>query len=143
MRTLILGGALMLAGCASLDSDLTAADARCTQGSAMTAFVTCLNQAEEPVWQKEAPASLAGYRSFAAARMALAADLDSGKITAAEFKDGAAAARAKFSTALAQNARAAQEQAQAQAAQDALQQMQQQQPTEMDGRNSMGGMNNM
>jgi len=141
MRYLPVLVVLILAGCASLDSDLQSADGKCTQGATMTVFVTCLNSAEEPVWQKDAPDNLPGYRTFAAARMALAQDLDNGKITAAQFRDGAAQARAKFSALLAQNAHTQQEQAEAQRAQDAVQQMQQQMPPA--GPDGMGmGMNN-
>jgi hypothetical protein len=140
MRYLILGGILILAGCASLDSDLQSADAKCVQTAAMTVFVTCLDTMEEPVWQKDAPDNLPGYRTFAAARMALAQDLDNGKITAAQFRDGAAQARANFSALLAQNARTQQQQAELRRAQDTMQQMQQRPPaTGLDGM-PMGGM---
>jgi hypothetical protein len=144
MRYLSVLAALILAGCASLDSDLQSADGKCTQGAAMTVYVRCLDSAEEPIWQKDAPDNLPGYRTFAAARMALAQDLDSGKINAAQFRDGAAQARAKFNAVLAQNAHSQQAQAEAQRAQDALQQMQQQMPPADDGMtNSMGMKNNM
>jgi len=140
MRYLSVLAALILAGCASLDSDLQSADAKCVQAAAMTAFVTCLDSMEDPVWQKDAPDNLPGYRTFAASRIALARDLDNGKITAAQFRDGAAQARAKFSALLAQNARTEQQQADLQRAQNAMQEMQQRPPaTGLDGA-AMGGM---
>ena len=109
MRYVPVLAALLLAGCASLDADLKTADAQCAAGAAMTAFVTCLNQNEEPVWRKDAPDAVADYQTFAAARMALAADLDSGKITPAQFQAGAAQARTDFQKRLAANANAVRE----------------------------------
>ncbi len=140
MRFLAMPAVILLAGCASLDSDLKSADSKCTPGSAMTAFVTCLNGMEEPVWQKDAPDHVADYRRFAAARMSLALDLDSGKISATQFRDGAAAARATFSAHL----RTGQQQAASQRAEDDMQQMLQHSPPP--GADGMGmgmGMNNM
>lgn len=139
MRYLFVGVVLTLAGCVSLDSDLQSADVKCSPAAAMTVFVACLNSTEEPVWQKDSPDNLPGYRTFAAARMVLAQDLDSGKISAAQFRDGATQARAKFSALLAQNARTQQQRAEQQRTQDALQEMEQRIPAAgIDGM----GMNN-
>jgi hypothetical protein len=99
---------LIVAGCASLGSDLKTAEANCTPTPAMTPFVTCLNSADAPVWQKESLQNVPAYKDFAAARLALAENLDSGKITAAQFSEEAARASAKFAALLAKNARARQ-----------------------------------
>ena len=142
MRYLSVLVALILAGCASLDSDLQSADAKCAPTAAMMTFVTCLNSMEYPIWQKASPDNIPGYRTFAAARIVLAQDLDSGKITAAQFRDGAVQARAKFSALLAQNARTEQQRAELQRTLDTMQEIQQRPPvTGIDGMgmsNSMG-----
>jgi hypothetical protein len=141
MRYLFVGFVLILAGCASLDSDLQSADVKCAPTATMTVFVTCLNSAEEPIWQKDSPNNVPGYRTFAAARMVLAQDFDSGNITAAQFRDGAAQARAKFSALLAQNTSTQQQRAEQQRAQDALQDMEQRMPAA--GIDGMGMSNRM
>jgi len=139
----VLAVCVLAASCASLESDLKTADAKCPQVSAMAAFVACLNQNEEPVWRHDAPEAMADYQTFAAARMALAEDLDSGKITPAQFRDGAAAARTRFSALMAESAKSQQNRAQAQRAEDDMQQMMQHTPPAgMDGM-GMGGMNSM
>jgi len=105
---------LLLAGCASLDSDLKSAEAKCTPGPAMTVFVTCLNNADQAVWRKDSPDNEPAFGDFSAARLSLAEDLDSGKITAAQFSRGTAEARVKFLAVLAQNTRTRQQEAQRQ-----------------------------
>jgi hypothetical protein len=86
---------------------------------------------------------MADYQTFAAARMALAEDLDSGKITPTQFRDGAAAARTRFSALMAESAKSQQSHAQAQRAEDDMQQMMQHTPPAgMDGMDR-GGMNSM
>jgi hypothetical protein len=100
---------LLAAGCASLDSDLQSAEAKCAPTSAITVFVTCLNTMDGPIWQKESPENEPAYKDFAAARLGLAENLDSGKITPTQFSEGTAKARAKFSALLIQNARARQQ----------------------------------
>jgi hypothetical protein len=140
MRYLVVGAALILAGCASLSSDLHSVEAKCVPGAVMTEFVTCLNSAEEPVWQKDAADDLPAYRTFAAARMALAQDLDNGKITATQFQGGLAQARAKFNALLAQNASTRQQQAEQQRMQE-MQDMQRAMPAPpMNGMGMNGGM---
>ena len=130
---LIAGAAVLLAGCASVDSQLQAADAKCSQTGAMTLFMTCLNSAEEPVWQSQPPDQLEDYKLFAGERMGLAQDLDSGKITAAQFAAGAQMARATFRGHLEQDARKQMRSREAEAAQqnavDTLQQMQKAMPS--------------
>lgn len=123
MRYLVLGGMLILAGCASLDSDLKSAQAKCTLTGTMTVYVTCLNDADEAVLRKDSPDNAPGYATFAAARLELAKNLDSGKITGAQFQGGVEQARAKLAVLLAQDAARRQQQADAQRAQDALQNM--------------------
>ena len=105
---------LLLAGCASLDSDLQSAEGKCAPTPAMTVFVTCLNSVDDPVWQKDSPESVPAYKDFAAARLGLAESLDSGKITPTQFSQGTAEARAKFTAVLIQKARARQEEAERQ-----------------------------
>jgi hypothetical protein len=135
---------LVLAGCASLSSDLQSAEAKCTPAPAMTGFVTCLNSMDEPVWQKESPENEPAYRDFAAARLSLAEDLDSGKITPQQFSRGTADARAKFAALLISNARARQAQLDHQRAEeevDGLQKMPTMGASGMGG--GMGDMNGM
>jgi hypothetical protein len=106
--------AFILAGCASLDSDLQSAEAKCVPTPAMMPFVTCLNSADDPVWQKDSPQNVPAYKAFAAARLGLAENLDGGKITPTQFSQGTAEARAKFTALLIQNARARQQEAERQ-----------------------------
>jgi len=142
MRIAIAGVALVLAGCASVDEQLTAADAKCSQTAAMTVFVTCLNSQEEPVWQTQTADNLADYKLFADVRMGLAKDLDSGKITAAQFAAGAADARTTFRGHLEQNARRQMRSREAEAAQqnaaDTLTQMQKAMPSPESSGMTMG-----
>ncbi|HWY63094.1 MAG TPA: hypothetical protein VNW15_14425 [Rhizomicrobium sp.] len=105
---------LLLAGCASLDSDLKSAEAKCAPTPSMTPFVTCLNGMDDPVWQKDSPENETAYKDFAAARLSLAENLDSGKITPTQFSQETAEARAKFVALLTQNARARQQEAERQ-----------------------------
>jgi hypothetical protein len=53
MRYLAIGALFFLAGCASLNADLTVAEAKCVPTPAMTSFVTCLNAMDAPVWKKK------------------------------------------------------------------------------------------
>ncbi len=53
-----------------------------------------------PQRKKDSPDDATAYQDFAAARLGLAQNLDSGKITAAQFTKGTADARAKFAAAL-------------------------------------------
>jgi hypothetical protein len=140
MRVIFAGALFIVAGCASLSDDLKAAGSKCPQSAAVTGFVTCLNQAEEAVFQKDAPENLPDYRAFAAARLRLAQNLDSGKITSAEFADGTAKAGAQFSALLIQNARARQQEAAAKRAEQDVQDMQTTKPTASMGDTGMGGM---
>jgi hypothetical protein len=139
MRWLLTGASLLVAGCASLSSDLQRAEAACAPTQVMTSFVTCLNSADEPVWQKESPSSAAAYRQFAAARLALAGDLDGGKITPAQFVAGTADARAKLVTVVAGDARARRQQIE-QARADAMVQDFQKPMGSAAGDMGMGGM---
>ena len=123
MRYLVPAGMLILAGCASLDSDLKSAQTKCSLTGMMTLYVTCLNDADEAVLRKDAPDDVQGYRTFAAARLDLAKKLDGAKITGAQFQDGVAQARANLAVTLAQDAGKRQQAAQAQRTQDALQNM--------------------
>jgi hypothetical protein len=124
MRGLAMGALLFLTGCASLSSDLAAAEAKCAPATVMTVYVTCLNAMDEPVWQKDSPGDAPAYRDFAAARLSLAQNLDGGKITALQFTHGTAQARAKFAALLIQNARARQDLAARQRTQQELEDMQ-------------------
>ena len=105
MLPLAFAGLLALAGCGSLGSDLQTAEAACAATPNMTPYVLCLNSAGEPVWQKDSPESVPAYRNFAATRLSLAQALDGGEITAAQFKDAAASARAKLAAVQFQAAR--------------------------------------
>ena len=138
MRYLAILAAVFLAGCVSLDAGLNAEDATCAQTGAITAYVACLNRVEEPVWLKAAPANMADYRTFAAARLAMAEDLNSNRITQAQFKEGAAKARAEFQAALVKSS--ARQQPQARQAGDDMENILQRSPQPgMDGM----GMNGM
>src|SRR6185437_10159882 len=105
MRVFFLPLLLMIAGCASLDSDLKSAQAACPQTSQLVPFIACLNRTETPVWQKDSPSDAPAFQAFAAARMDLAQNLDSGKITTVEYSRDMEAARQKFAQVLAGNAR--------------------------------------
>ena len=138
-----LAALFVLTGCASLSADLKTADGKCPQSVAVTAFVTCLNGVESPVWEKDSPQDAPAYRAFADARLGLAQDLDSGKITAAQFTQGTADARAKFAAAQARNARAFAEEVARQRAQDDMDSMQKPMPSTGDmgmGMGMNGGM---
>ena len=125
MRYLVLGVTLILAGCASsLDADLKSAQAKCTATGTMTVFVTCLNDADEQVWRKDSPQDAPGYTAFAAARLDLAKNLDSRKITETQFRDGVDQARVKFLALVAQNAGIRRQQDEQRRMQDMLQNIQ-------------------
>jgi hypothetical protein len=121
MRYLCIGVFLMAAGCASLDSDLKSAEAKCPPSPAMTPFIACLNGVEGPVWQKDSPGDASAYQDFAAARLGLAQNLDSGKITPAQFTKGTADARAKFAAALTERAKSLQREAERERTEDEVQ----------------------
>ena len=108
MRILPISALFFLAGCANLTDDLKTAGGKCAQGPAMAPFITCLNGAEEPVFQKDSPADVPAYRAFASARLNLAEQLDAGKITPAQFTTQASAARAQFAASVSALARARQ-----------------------------------
>jgi hypothetical protein len=140
-QALALAILLGLAGCASLSADLKTADGKCPQTVAVTTFVTCLNGVESPVWEKDSPQDAAAYRAFAGTRLDLAQDLDSGKITAAQFTQATADARAKFAAARVENVRACREQAARQRAEDDVESLQKPMPTAGDmGMNGGMGM---
>ncbi len=141
MRIWIAGAALILAGCATPDSGAKSSDANCSEGaSTMTAYATCLDRTEEPAWRKGAPENFTSYQAFAATRLDLAKELDASKITQAQFRDGAAAALAKFHSSL-DSSRKAEDEAQARRAQDDLDILRREMPPD-DGTNPMG-KNNM
>lgn len=104
---------LLLAGCAGLGDDLKTAGAACPQTPSLTPYITCLNAAEESVWRKDEPADLAAFQDYAAGRLALARDLDGGRLTLPQYRQAADAARIKFSAALTGAATARQQQANA------------------------------
>jgi hypothetical protein len=140
-QALALTALLVLAGCASLSADLKNADGKCLQTAAVTAFVTCLNGVEGPIWEKDSPRDAAAYHAFADARLGLAQDLDRGKITAAQFTQGTTDARAKFAAVQVQNARAFAEEAARQRVQDDMDSMQKPMPSTGDmGMGMNGGM---
>ena len=140
-QALALAALLGLAGCASLSADLKTADGKCPQTGAVTAFVTCLNGVEGPVWEKDSPQDAPAYRAFAGTRLGLAQDLDSGKITAAQFTQATADARAKLAAARVENVRARQEQAARERSQDDMEGLQKPMPVTGDmGMNGGMGM---
>jgi hypothetical protein len=140
MRIIFAGALFILAGCASLSDDLKAAGSKCPQTATVTTFVTCLNDSEEAVFQKDAAENLPDYRAFAAARLSLAQNLDGGKITSAQFADETAKAGAQFAALLVQKARARQQEAAARRAEQDVQDMQGVKPTASTGDMGMGGM---
>jgi hypothetical protein len=91
--------------------------------------------------KKDSPDDAPAYQDFAAARLSLAQNLDSGKITAAEFGAGTAQARAKFAALLVRNARARQEQAARMRTEEAVDDLQKTNPgmSKPDSGMGMGG----
>jgi hypothetical protein len=128
MRYLLIGALVMLSGCASLDSDLKSAEAKCPPTPAMTPFITCLNTAEALVWEKDSPGDAPAFKDFAAARLGLAQNLDGGKITPAQFTQGTADARAKLATAIVRNEKSRQQEAMREQTQDQVQNLEKMAP---------------
>jgi hypothetical protein len=141
MRFLIPGVLLLMPGCASLNSDLQTAESKCAQTATMTPFIACLNSVETPVWQKDSPQDVPAYQDFAAARLRLAEDLDSGKIAAPQFAQGTAAARTKLVSVMAETIRARQQQLARQHMDDEMGDLQKSPLPPLQG--DMGGMGGM
>jgi hypothetical protein len=87
-RIVVIAVVMALAGCASqLVYDLGKADDPCRAEKFATKseLVACLTAHERPVWAQDEPQTLDIFDQYAAARAALAAQLDSGALTEEQY----------------------------------------------------------
>ncbi len=92
VSAIAIGAMLLLGGCAAgtqLEAALHAADAPCRDQDfkSKLALDECLTAHERPVWEKDEPATLGVYDSYAKKRAELGRELDGRLITREQYDD--------------------------------------------------------